>query len=244
MTMQELGATTGTWIGVIVALLTLRPVLGKQLDEYRHRHRTRLRTEAEFALKLAQASGKPEHAKLAEQLGLSALLGDADLTVSERHRLLALKDPVFWANQYDRCKDLVAIKPEGSAPFGWRKASHQSAEGRKNFRSLAFAGYFAFVLIAFLPGYFAPHMNQQTKEECVQPPSPPSSQPAASEPRKQSSPMSMAIALMVWLILMLSAAVYCLAQTMKLNDAEKLIQRAEAGEQAGVEVTEGGAPSC
>jgi hypothetical protein len=228
MTMQELGATIGTWLGVIVALLTLRPVIGKQLDEYRHRHRARLRTEAEFAIKLAQVTGNAEHAKLAEQLGLSALLGDADLAASQRQRLLALEDPVFWANQFDRCKDLVFIDPEGRVPFAWLKESHQEVRGRNRFKVLAFAGFVTFILLGFLPGYLVPYLNQQQTTESTQLLTPVSTQPAKQESAKAPVPLSVAISLMVWLVLMLSAAVYCLTQTMKLNDAERLIGLAEA----------------
>ena len=188
-----------TLLGFITAVLLIRPTVAKHIDEYRNRHKMRLRGEAEFALKMADNTGDVRYKDLAAQLGLAAALGNPDLQNAQRQALMNLEDPVHWAARYEKSERFVQIDAKALSPFEWR-ADYACVRRRWWFRMWRFLVVLVFVIPwAALPlslDFFF---------------------------RVQSSKALGAVAAVLWLFLMLGAALLVLKQLSDLNEAEELV---------------------
>lgn len=188
-----------TLLGFITAVFLIRPTFTKHIDEYRNRHKVRLRGEAEFALKIASATGDVRYKELAAQLGLAAALGNPDLQNAQRQALMNLDDPVHWAARYEKSERFVQIDGKAFNLFEWR-ADYACVRRRWWFRMWRFL-----VVLVFVVPWAALPLSLDFFF------------------RVQSSKSLGAVAAALWLILMLGAALLVLKQLSDLNEAEKLI---------------------
>lgn len=99
-----------------------------------------------FAYDMLEKTGCQDFKTLGYEFGVAAFTGDASLTSAQRHRILAVSDPVRSIQLFKKCKQFIMVQEKGITLFEWKTARYK----KECYRNIWKWGCFAFYFISMM----------------------------------------------------------------------------------------------